>query len=160
MLNCMPMRMMYRMAMGTCAPPTGPTAPQCLDVVDKLAGGIFFETLLKAIKKAGLEGALRGAGPFTVFAPTDDAFSRVPAEALEDLTALKSILKYHVVSGRYLAADVANLRSATAMNGEKLPVEIVAGGVSVGGARILKTDIIAGNGVIHVIDQVLTPKPV
>lgn len=121
-----------------------------------------FKTLVAAVKAAGLVDTLNGAGPFTVFAPTDEAFAKLPAGTVEDLLKpenkekLVGILTYHVLSGKVLAADVKTSSPAT-VNGKE--VAIVAGsyGVTVGGAKVTATDIAASNGVIHVIDTVLLP---
>ena len=120
-----------------------------------------FSVLSQAIEVAGLAETLDGSGPYTVFAPTDEAFAKLPAETLnallEDPEALKSVLLYHAVSGTVKAEQVVKLDSARTLQGES--VAIAAGDVvMVNGAKVLKTDIIAGNGVIHVIDTVLVPE--
>jgi uncharacterized surface protein with fasciclin (FAS1) repeats len=130
-------------------------------VVAKEAGS--FSTLLAAAKAAGLVDTLKGAGPFTVFAPTDDAFAKLPSGTVENLLKpenkdkLAAILKYHVVSGRVMAADVKAGEVAT-VNGQKLTVTVGADGVRVDNAKVVKTDVNADNGVIHVIDAVVLPK--
>jgi len=105
-------------------------------------------------------GTLTSPGPFTVFAPTDDAFEKLPKGTIEallkDIPKLKSILSYHVVAGRVMAADVVKLRSAKTVQGTALSVD-ASKGVKIGGANVLKTDIETSNGVIHVIDTVLIP---
>jgi len=120
-----------------------------------------FGTLLTAIETAGLTGALSGEGPFTVFAPTDEAFAAIPAEDLEAILAdtdlLTSILTYHVVSGKVMAADVVNLTSATTLQGSDVSISVNGGTVSVDDATVVATDIETSNGVIHVIDAVITP---
>ena len=133
------------------------------DIVDTAAGAGSFGTLVTAVKAAGLVDTLKGPGPFTVFAPTDDAFAKLPAGTVEDLLKpenkdkLTGILTYHVVSGKVMAADVVNLDSAKTVQGGSLPVKVEDGTVSVGTAKVVKTDIECSNGVIHVIDTVLLP---
>jgi len=133
------------------------------DIVDTaVAGG--FNTLVAAIKAAGLVDTLKGAGPFTVFAPTDAAFAKLPAGTLESLlkpenkAKLVKILTYHVVAGKVMAADVVKLKSAKTVEGESVTIKVVNGTVMVDKAKVTKTDIEASNGVIHVIDTVLMPK--
>ena len=120
-----------------------------------------FNTLLAAATAAGLDVALAGDGPFTVFAPTDEAFAKLPegtVEALlEDTEQLRLVLTYHVVSGRKMASDVAAAMHLETLNGEFLHIKLNEGSVELGGARIVQTDIDAGNGVIHVIDSVMLP---
>jgi len=119
-----------------------------------------FTTLLAAVDAAGLGETLAGGGPFTVFAPSDEAFARLPAGTVESLLAdpakLTDVLTYHVVPGRVSAAQVVHLDSAPTVHGVDLPITI-DGGVHVGGANVVAADIEAGNGVIHVIDRVLLP---
>ena len=134
------------------------------DVVDTAVAAGSFKTLAKALEAAGLIETLKGPGPFTVFAPTDEAFAKLPAGTLEELlkpenkAKLQRILTYHVVAGRVMAADVVKLRSATAVSGDAIPVVVRGGTVTVDGARVVKTDIGASNGVIHVIDTVILPE--
>ncbi|MEM9462236.1 MAG: fasciclin domain-containing protein [Myxococcota bacterium] len=120
-----------------------------------------FETLAAALDAAGLVETLQGPGPFTVFAPTDEAFAKLPAGALDGLLAepekLKGVLLLHVVEGKVMAADVAGLKEATAISGGTLPID-TSNGVKVGAATVVTTDIEASNGVIHVIDTVLLPQ--
>jgi uncharacterized surface protein with fasciclin (FAS1) repeats len=119
-----------------------------------------FTTLLAAVDAAGLGDTLAGGGPFTVFAPTDEAFAKLPAGAVESLLAdpakLTDVLTYHVVPGRVTAAEVVQLESAVTVQGSDLPIT-TDGGVHVGGANVVSADIEAGNGLIHVIDRVLLP---
>jgi uncharacterized surface protein with fasciclin (FAS1) repeats len=119
-----------------------------------------FSTLVAAVQAAGLAGTLSGPGPFTVFAPTDDAFAKLPEGTVESLLQnpeqLAEILKYHVVSGKVMASDVVNLSSATTVQGGKLTID-TTNGVMVNGAMVTATDIETSNGVIHVIDTVLLP---
>ena len=123
-----------------------------------------FTTLVAAVKAAGLVDTLKGPGPFTVFAPTDEAFAKLPAGTLESLlkpenkAKLQKILTYHVVAGKVMAVDVMKLSSAKTVEGENVAINVKNGGVMVNNAHVTKTDIIASNGVIHVIDTVLLPK--
>ena len=136
---------------------------QTPDIVDTAVAAGSFKTLAKALEAAGLVETLKGAGPFTVFAPTDEAFAKLPAGTVESLlkpenkAKLQRILTYHVVPGKVMAADVVKLSSAKAVRGDTLTVE-TGNGVMVDNARVVKTDIGASNGVIHVIDTVLLPK--
>ncbi len=121
-----------------------------------------FKTLVKLVKQAGLAGALEGKGPLTVFAPTDAAFAKVPKATLKalakDKAKLRAVLLYHVAKGKLTAAKVVKLRSIKTLNGQSLKVRVNHGTVTVGGARVIKADIGASNGVIHVINQVLIPR--
>ncbi len=129
-------------------------------IVDVAAGIGRFATLLSAIEAAGLTEELAGAGPYTLFAPTDDAFAELPtgtlAELLADPAELEPFLLYHIVPGEYPAADLAAETSLSTAEGSDLPVSIEGETVMVGEATVLESDITAGNGVIHVIDRVLT----
>jgi uncharacterized surface protein with fasciclin (FAS1) repeats len=137
---------------------------QSKDIVDTAVAAGSFKTLAAALKAAGLVDTLKGAGPFTVFAPTDEAFAKLPAGTLDDLLKpenkqkLTSILTYHVVPGKVMAADVVKLTTAKTVNGKSIAIAASGGGVTVDGARVVKTDIAASNGVIHVIDAVILPK--
>ena len=137
-------------------------APQ-KNIVQTAAGAGQFKTLVALVKQAGLAGALSKPGALTVFAPTDAAFARLPAGTLENLlkpenkATLQRILTYHVVAGRVVAADAATLTSAKAVSGDTLPVKASGDSVMIGNARVVKADILASNGVIHVIDTVLLP---
>lgn len=132
-------------------------------VVEIAAGNKDFSTLVTAVKAAGLAETLSGEGPFTVFAPTNEAFAKLPKGTVEDLlkpenkTKLAGILTYHVVSGKVLAADVKPGKVKT-VNGAELTIEVKDGAVTVDGAKVTKTDIVGSNGVIHVIDSVVLPK--
>jgi uncharacterized surface protein with fasciclin (FAS1) repeats len=121
-----------------------------------------FKTLTKLVKQAGLAGTLQTKGPFTVFAPTDAAFAKVPKATLaalaKDKAKLRAVLLYHVATGKLTAAKVVKLHSVKTLNGQSLKVRVSRGMVTVGGARVIKTDIGASNGVIHVINQVLIPR--
>jgi uncharacterized surface protein with fasciclin (FAS1) repeats len=134
------------------------------DIVDTAVAAGSFKTLAKALTAADLLSTLKGAGPFTVFAPTDEAFAKLPAGTLEMLlkpenkAKLQRILTYHVVAGKVTAADVVKLHSAKAVSGDTIAIAANAGGVTVDGAHVVTTDIGASNGVIHVIDAVILPK--
>jgi len=121
-----------------------------------------FKTLVKLVKLAGLAGALEGKGPFTVFAPTDAAFAKVPKATLralaKDKAKLRAVLLYHVAKGKLTAAKVVKLHSIKTLNGQSLKVRVNHGTVTIGGARVIKANIGASNGVIHVINQVLIPR--
>ena len=121
-----------------------------------------FTTLVAAVKAAGLVDTLKGPGPFTVFAPTDEAFAKLPAGTvdalLKDPDKLKKILLYHVVSGKVMAADVVKMKRAKTVEGAFLKIHVMGGNVMVDNANVVKTDIVCDNGVIHVIDTVLMPK--
>ena len=133
------------------------------DIVDTAVAAGDFETLVAAVKAAGLVETLKGDGPFTVFAPTDAAFAKIPKSTLQDLLKpenkdkLTAILTYHVVSGKVMAADVVKITEAETVNGAKAPVKVVGDTVMIGDAKVVKTDIKTSNGVIHVIDTVLMP---
>lgn len=134
------------------------------DIVDTAVAAGSFKTLAAALKAAGLVDTLKGPGPFTVFAPTDEAFAKLPAGTVESLLKpenkdqLVKILTYHVVAGKVMAADVVKLDSAKTVQGGSLAIKVVDGKVWVDGAQVIKTDIVASNGVIHVIDSVVLPK--
>ncbi len=131
------------------------------DIVDTAVAAGSFKTLATALQAAGLVDTLKGAGPFTVFAPTDEAFAKLPAGTLEgllkDKAKLTAILTYHVVPGKVMAADVVKLKSAKTVQGGSITIDATKG-VKVDGANVVKTDIACSNGVIHVIDAVILPK--
>jgi uncharacterized surface protein with fasciclin (FAS1) repeats len=133
------------------------------DIVDTAAAAGSFSTLAKALQAADLVDTLKGEGPFTVFAPTDDAFAKLPQGTLEDLlkpankAKLRRILSYHVVPGRVMVTDVLKMNSAKAVSGDTIDINASGGSVRVDEARVIKTDITASNGVIHVIDSVILP---
>jgi len=144
--------------------PAAATAPASQkDIVDTAVAAGSFQTLAAALQAAGLVETLKGPGPFTVFAPTDAAFAKLPAGTVESLlkpenkARLTAILMYHVVPGRVLAAQVGGMTSAPTANGQTLAITSDNGMVTVGGARVTKADILCSNGVIHVIDTVLLP---
>ncbi len=130
------------------------------DIVDTAVAAGSFKTLATALQAAGLVETLKGKGPFTVFAPTDEAFAKVPKDQLEallkDKAKLTAVLTYHVVAGKVMGKDVAAGKVKT-VQGSELTVS-TTGGVMVDGAKVIKTDIVADNGVIHVIDSVVIPK--
>lgn len=134
------------------------------DVVDIAAGSEDFSTLVAAVKAAGLVETLKGEGPFTVFAPTNDAFAKLPAGTVESLLEpenkdkLVAILTYHVVPGKVMAKDVVTLTEAATVQGNKVSISVNDGTVKVDNANVIQTDIKASNGVIHVIDQVIIPQ--
>jgi uncharacterized surface protein with fasciclin (FAS1) repeats len=133
------------------------------DIVDTAAAAGSFNTLAKALQAADLVNTLKGAGPFTVFAPTDEAFAKLPAGTLNELlkpankARLQRILTYHVVEGRVSASEVVKLRSTKAVSGDSIGIRTDAATVTVDGARVVKTDVQASNGLIHVIDTVMLP---
>ena len=132
------------------------------DIVDTAVAAGDFSTLVTAVKAAGLVETLKGEGPFTVFAPTDAAFAKVPTDTLNallaDKAALANVLTYHVVAGNVMAADVVKLTSAVTVQGQAVSIAVKDGKVYVDGAQVVATDIKASNGVIHVIDAVILPK--
>lgn len=133
------------------------------DIVAVASGAGSFNTLVAAVKAAGLLETLQGKGPFTVFAPTDEAFAKLPAGTVETLLKpenkekLKGILLYHVVPGKVMAADVKTMAAKTA-GGKELGIKVEGGSVTVDNSKVVKTDVAASNGVIHVIDTVVLPK--
>ena len=136
------------------------------DIVDTAVAAGSFKTLAQALQAADLVSTLKGAGPFTVFAPTDEAFAKLPAGTLSDLlkpenkAKLRRILTYHVVSGKVASAEVVKLQTAKAVSGDSIAIRTKGGQVMVDGAHVVKTDIAASNGVIHVIDSVILPTDV
>ncbi|MDJ0893035.1 MAG: fasciclin domain-containing protein [Gammaproteobacteria bacterium] len=130
-------------------------------MVDTAIAAGSFTTLVEAVKAAGLVDTLRGEGPFTVFAPTDEAFSKVPQDQLnallQDKEKLTSVLTYHVAPGKLPARDVVNRKAVKTVQGQSLTVRADDTGVRIDDAKVTKTDIIASNGVIHVIDTVVIP---
>jgi uncharacterized surface protein with fasciclin (FAS1) repeats len=135
-----------------------------MDIVDTAASNSDFSTLVAAVKAAGLVDALKADGPLTVFAPTNEAFAKLPAGTVESLllpenkAKLVQILTYHVVAGKVMAADVVKIDSAKTLEGSSITVTVSDGGVKVDNANVTTTDIKTSNGVIHVIDTVIMPK--
>lgn len=133
------------------------------DIVDTAVSAGSFKTLVAAVTAAGLVETLKGKGPFTVFAPSDKAFAKLPSGTVEslvkpeNLSKLKEILTYHVVAGQVTASEVVKLRTAKTVNGRELKFHVADGKVMVDNAKVVQTDIMASNGVIHVIDTVVIP---
>ncbi len=131
------------------------------DIVDTAVKAGSFNTLVTAVKAAGLVDTLKGKGPFTVFAPTDEAFAKIPADVLNgllaDKEALRKVLLYHVVAGKVTADQVVTLKSAATVQGSDVMID-ASNGVMINNAKVAKADIMTSNGVIHVIDTVLMPK--
>ena len=142
----------------------GPKPEPGKDIVDTAVAAGSFKTLAAALQAAGLVDTLKSKGPFTVFAPTDEAFAKLPPGTVEDLLKpenkekLVSILTYHVVPGKVLASQVVKMNSAKTVNGQSLTIKVEDGTVMVDNAKVTKTDILCSNGVIHVIDSVVLPK--
>jgi uncharacterized surface protein with fasciclin (FAS1) repeats len=132
------------------------------DIVDTAVSAGSFKTLAKLLTDAGLVETLKGKGPFTVFAPTDEAFAKIPKETLDavakDKAKLRAVLTYHVVAGNVMAKDVVGLKSAKTVQGQTVAISVRGNTVKINNATVTKTDIVASNGVIHVIDRVLLPK--
>lgn len=150
--------------MALAAPAATAAREDTKNIVETAVAAGSFKTLAKALEAADLVDTLTGPGPFTVFAPTDEAFAKLPAGTLESLLKpenkqkLQRILKYHVVAGKVMAADVVKLPSAKTVSGDTVRIATRGGDVTVDNARVVKTDIAASNGVIHVIDTVMLPK--
>jgi uncharacterized surface protein with fasciclin (FAS1) repeats len=136
------------------------------DIVDTAVAAGNFKTLVTAVKAAGLVDTLKGKGPFTVFAPTDDAFAKLPKGTVEgllkDIPKLKAVLTYHVVPGKVMAADVVKLKTAKTVQGQEVKIDAskwhLHKNVKINDANVIKADIATDNGVIHVIDKVILPK--
>jgi uncharacterized surface protein with fasciclin (FAS1) repeats len=131
------------------------------DIVDTAIAAGQFKTLVKLVQEAGLVDALRGEGPFTVFAPTDEAFAKLPKKQvdalLKDKEALRQVLLYHVVQGKVMASDVTKMRSAKTLQGQNINIRVRNNTVQINDAKVVKADIVCTNGVIHVIDKVILP---
>lgn len=140
--------------------PTKTAPAPANDIVDTAVKAGSFNTLVAAVQAAGLEQTLRGEGPFTVFAPTDEAFAKLPPGTvdalLQDKAKLTQILTYHVVPGKVLAKDVAGLSSAKTLEGKEISIK-TTNGVEINNSKVITADVLAKNGVIHVIDTVLLP---
>ncbi|PKL87850.1 MAG: beta-Ig-H3/fasciclin [Ignavibacteriae bacterium HGW-Ignavibacteriae-2] len=132
------------------------------DIVETAIAAGKFKTLAKALTEAGLIETLKGKGPFTVFAPTDDAFAKLPKGTLDNLLkdkeALKKVLLYHVVSGKVMAKDVAKLKKATTVEGQDVAISVMDGKVMINKSHVTTADVATSNGVIHILDTVLMPK--
>ena len=150
-----------RLAAAALALVAGQAAHAAQDIVDTAVGAGQFGTLVTAVKAAGLVDTLKGPGPFTVFAPTDAAFAKLPAGTvdalLKDPAKLRAVLTYHVVAGRVMARDVRTGEAKT-VNGQSVALEADGGKVRVNGANVVRADVAATNGVIHAIDSVILPK--
>jgi uncharacterized surface protein with fasciclin (FAS1) repeats len=157
------------LALGACgaandnAPAATTAAASAPDVVDTAAAAGSFKTLVAALRAADLETTLRSAGPFTVFAPTDEAFARLPPGTVDSLlrpenkAKLQQVLEYHVVAGRVPSSEVVKLAGVKTLAGEEVAIGTEGGGVQVGAANVVKPDVVCKNGVVHVIDRVLLP---
>jgi uncharacterized surface protein with fasciclin (FAS1) repeats len=136
------------------------------DIVDTAVAAGNFKTLVTAVQAAGLVDTLKGKGPFTVFAPNDDAFAKLPKGTVEgllkDIPKLKAVLTYHVVAGKVMAADVVKLKTAKTVQGQDVKIDAAKWhlhkNVKINDANVVKADIVTDNGVIHVIDKVILPK--
>ena len=164
-MNAFAKKLMAGAAMAALVLSMGSTVrAQGKDIVDTAVGAGQFKTLVAALQAAGLVETLKGKGPFTVFAPTDAAFAKLPAGTVEMLlkpenkAKLTAILTYHVVAGKVMAADVVKVTSAKTVQGESVAVKVTGGKVMINNAHVVTADIAASNGVIHVIDTVLMPK--
>ncbi len=144
------------------AAPRADAPRQLKDIVDTAIAAGSFKTLVAAVQAADLVAQLKGAGPYTVFAPTDDAFAKVPKADLDalmkDKVRLKKVLTHHVFAGNANSRDLAMLKDLSVASGGRLPIETIKGGFKICGATVLKADVAASNGLIHVIDAVLLPK--
>lgn len=147
------------------APAMAASAPAKADIVDTAVAAGQFKTLAAALGAAGLVNTLKGPGPFTVFAPTDAAFAKLPAGTVEGLlkpenkAKLAAVLTYHVVPGKVMSASLAGkVTDAKTVEGKTVKIDATKGGVTVNGAKVVAADVAASNGVIHVIDTVLMPK--
>ena len=131
------------------------------NIVETAIAARSFKTLVEAVKAANLVDTLSGPGPFTVFAPTDEAFAKLPAGTVEgllkDIPKLKSVLTYHVLPGKVMSSDISKMRSAKTVQGQSVSID-TSDGVKVDNAKVVKADIEADNGIIHVIDSVILPK--
>ena len=140
------------------------SAASAADIVDTAVAAGQFKTLVAAVKAAGLLDTLKGPGPFTVFAPTDEAFAKLPAGTVESLlkpenkARLQSILTYHVIPGKVMSRELVKLDSAKTVEGGSIAIQTMGGGVMVNNAHVTQADIVASNGVIHVIDTVILPE--
>jgi len=142
---------------------TSADAAEDMDIIETATSAGSFNTLVAAVNAAGLTETLKGEGPFTVFAPTDEAFAKLPAGSLEMLLKpenkdkLVAILSYHVVAGKVTSEEIVKLTSADSLSGKKIVIKASDGKVMVDGATVIKADVMANNGVIHVIDTVMMP---
>ena len=148
-------------AVAVLAAPAAVRAGQSKDIVDTAVAAGSFKTLATALQAAGLVETLKGKGPFTVFAPTDEAFAKIPKADLDALIAdkakLTKVLTYHVVAGKVMASDVVKLKDAKTVEGQLVKID-TSHGVMINNAKVVKADVEASNGVIHVIDTVILPQ--
>jgi uncharacterized surface protein with fasciclin (FAS1) repeats len=148
-------------AVAVLAAPAAVRAGQSKDIVDTAVAAGSFKTLATALQAAGLVETLKGKGPFTVFAPTDEAFAKIPKADLDALIAdkakLTKVLTYHVVAGKVMASDVVKLKDAKTVEGQLVKID-TSHGVMINNAKVIKADVEASNGVIHVIDTVILPQ--
>lgn len=160
--RCVALAAIAAVSLAAMAPLAGAATHRQRNIVQTAAAAGQFKTLLKLAKRAGLAGVLAGKGPFTVFAPTDAAFAKVPKSTLTALAhnraKLRAVLLYHVLKGRITAAQLLKRHSVKTLNGQSLTVRVKHGVVTVGGVRVIKVNIAASNGVIHVINGVLIPR--
>lgn len=142
--------------------PVSAGSPQAKDIVDTAIAAGSFKTLVAAVQAAGLVAQLKSAGPFTVFAPTDEAFAKIPKADLDalikDKAKLTKVLTHHVFAGNANSTDLGMLKDLSVASGGRLPILVGKGSLRIGGALVLKADVAASNGLIHVIDAVLIPK--
>jgi uncharacterized surface protein with fasciclin (FAS1) repeats len=150
------------MLVGTPESEVGPQSDPSMNIVETAISAGSFNTLVAAVKAADLVETLSGEGPFTVFAPTDEAFAEIPEEQLNallaDKEALTAVLTYHVVAGKVMAEDVVKLSSAETVNGQSVDIKVMDGKVMIDGAEVISADVAATNGVIHVINKVILPE--
>lgn len=136
-------------------------ASSAADIVDTAVAAGNFQTLVSAVEEAGLVDTLKGEGPFTVFAPTDEAFAKIPQEQLESLlankTQLTAVLTYHVVAGKVMSTDLTDDMAVATVQGENVTINLDEGSVMVNDAKVVQADIECSNGVVHAIDTVLMP---
>jgi transforming growth factor-beta-induced protein len=160
-IHILPVLAVLALAVGLLGPSASARPAADGNIVQTAAAAGQFNTLASLLAKAGLVDTLSTGGPFTVFAPTDAAFAKVPQATLDALAAdpakLKSVLLYHVVAGKIGSAEVVKLTSAKTLEGQSLPIKVADGSVYVGGAKVTTPDVVASNGVIHVVDSVLIP---
>lgn len=160
--RCIAVAALAAVSVAAMVPVAASATNQRRNIVQDAAAAGQFKTLLALAEQAGLAGALEGKGPFTVFAPTDAAFAKVPKSTLAALAHnrnnLRAVLLYHVLKGNITAAKLVKLHSVRTLNGQSLSVHLTHGAVTVGGAKVIKANITASNGVIHVINQVLIPR--
>lgn len=150
------------LVLGTPETVKGPDTEPTMNIVETAISAGSFNTLVAALKAAGLVETLSGPGPFTVFAPTDEAFAQIPEDQLNallaDKEALAAVLTYHVVAGKVMAEDVVKLNSAATVNGQSVSIKVMDGKVMIDDAQVTTADIDTTNGVIHVINKVILPK--